>query len=314
MLAVLTYRCYTTLGGYPQVKWDFCEQKGNLKMYYSDDAYAAQRKEYSLSVGQFAKLCVTTRDTLRHYYELGILTPWVDPDNGYHYYSASQISSFYFITTMRQAGCSLAEIGDIIHNLSKAGIIKLVNARILDLQRELYNINMQIAALHLGMWILGRFENRKPGVPFLSDITAMSVTSTEIRDRDSSYHAADIARYISEHLAKAAENDRLVTFPSGATIAYEDLLRKHYAYNRVISLSLLPADGVTSFPIPGQRAVFCYHDHNASDIDRTYERMVSYIKKNRLKACSDLFSVSLINLYDNEKNHAYYKYLFICVE
>jgi hypothetical protein len=36
-------------------------------MYYSDDAYAAQRKEYSLSVGQFAKLCVTTRDTLRHY-------------------------------------------------------------------------------------------------------------------------------------------------------------------------------------------------------------------------------------------------------
>ena len=66
--------------------------------------------EYSLSVSQFAKLCGTTRDTLRYYYEQNILTPRVDPNNGYHYYSASQISSFFFINTMRKAGCSIKEI------------------------------------------------------------------------------------------------------------------------------------------------------------------------------------------------------------
>ena len=59
----------------------------------SEDERSTRRQEYSLTVGQFAKLCLTTRDTLRHYYELGILTPWADPSNGYHYYSASQISS-----------------------------------------------------------------------------------------------------------------------------------------------------------------------------------------------------------------------------
>ncbi|MCR5086858.1 MAG: MerR family transcriptional regulator [Lachnospiraceae bacterium] len=282
---------------------------------FSEEELQEKRREYSLSVGQFAKLCVTTRDTLRHYYELNILLPWVDPTNGYHYYSASQISSFFFITTMRQAGCSLAEIGNIIHSLSKESIVKLVNARILDLQRELFNINKQIAALHLGMWILGQFENRKPGVPFLSAIPPLSVTKTPIQNRNDSFHTADIAEDISAHLARAAEDETLVTFPSGVTIAYEDLCRGHYAYNNVISLSLLPADGVSKFPLQGQRAVLCYHDHYASDINRTYARIAAYIKKNRLKACSDLFSVSLINLYDNEKtNHAYYKYLFVCVE
>ena len=66
-----------------------------------------QDQEYILSVSQFAKLCGTTRDTLRFYYEQNIITPRVDPYNGYHYYSPSQISSFFFIHTMRQAGCSI---------------------------------------------------------------------------------------------------------------------------------------------------------------------------------------------------------------
>ena len=280
----------------------------------SEDERSTRRQEYSLTVGQFAKLCLTTRDTLRHYYELGILTPWVDPSNGYHYYSASQISSFFFITTMRQAGASLSEIGNIIHSLSKEGILRLVNARILDMQRELYNINKKIAALHLGMWILGQFERRKPGTPFLADIPLMSMTQTPVKNRGGAFHTADIAKDISAHLAKAAEDDSLLMFPSGVTIAYEDLVKKNYVYNKVISLSLLPADGVSTTPLPGQRAVLCCHDHNAPDIDKTYVRMVSYIKRNRLTACSDLFSISMINLYDSEENHAYYKYLFICVE
>ena len=278
---------------------------------YVEDAY---RAEYTLTVGQFAKLCVTTRDTLRHYYEQGILTPWVNPDNGYHYYSASQISSFYFITTMRQAGCSLSEIGNVIHNLSKPGIVRLVNSKILDMQRELFNINRKIAALHLGMWILEQFESHRPGTPFLSPIPELSVIATPISRKDSSFHAADSADDISVHLARAASDDRFVTFPSGVTIAYEDLLRERYVYNRVISLSLLPADGETGFALPGNRAVLCSHDHNEPDIDKTYRRIVSYIKKNRLTACSDLYSVSLINLYDNATNHKYYKYLFVCVE
>ena len=97
--------------------------------------------EYTLSVSQFAKLCNTTRDTLRYYYEQKILTPRVDPNNGYHYYSASQISSFFFINTMRKAGCSIKEISTTMHNSSKESISKLVNSKILDMQRELFLIN-----------------------------------------------------------------------------------------------------------------------------------------------------------------------------
>lgn len=271
-------------------------------------------EEYTLSVGQFAKLCGTTRDTLRHYYESGIIIPKVDPENGYHYYSTAQISSFFFITTMRQAGCSIKEISDLIHNSSKDGIKRLANAKILDMQRELFLINKRISALHMGMWILETFDSHPQGAPFVQDIPAISVITTPITNKDKAHHTADIAKDISVHLKKTAADGSLSSFPSGVTISYEDLMKKNYVYSSVVSFSLLPTDtSENSLNLPSTRALCCQHESRSQGIDKTYKKMLSYIKKNRLKACSDLYIISLINLYQKDE-HTYFKYLFICVE
>ena len=136
--------------------------------------------EYSLTVSQFAKLCGTTRDTLRYYYEENIIKPRIDPDNGYHYYSPSQISSFFFISTMRQTGCSIKEIRNIIYNSSKESISELVNTKIQDMQKELYSINKKISALQLGMWILEKYEDHGPDKPYMDNIPKISFSTTKI--------------------------------------------------------------------------------------------------------------------------------------
>ena len=279
-----------------------------FKNFRNDDT------EYSLTVSQFAKLCGTTRDTLRYYYEENIIKPRIDPDNGYHYYSPSQISSFFFISTMRQAGCSIKEIRNIIYNSSKEGITDLVNSKINVMQKELYYINKKISALQLGMWILGKYEDHGPDKPYMDTIPNISVTTTKIDNKLDAHHAADIAHDISVHMSRVKIDDNLSSFPSGVTIDYKDLLRKNYVYNSIISLSFLPSDNVGSFPLPSSKTVSCYHDHNLPGIEKTYQKMVSYIKKNRLEACSDLYSISLINLYNKEEAHSYFKYLFICVK
>lgn len=271
-------------------------------------------EEYSLSLSQFAKLCGTTRDTLRYYYEQGIITPRVDPDNGYHYYSASQISSFFFISTMRQAGCSIKEINNLIHNSNRESIERMANSKILLMQRELFMINQKISALHLGMWILGKYQEHKKGTPFLDEIPEISYSETKIQNKDHAHHTADIAGDISKHLAKAAPGAALATFPTGVTISYDDLIYKKYVYNSIISLSFLPADNIDAFPLPGVKALCCYHESSNTAIEATYRKIVNTIKKNGYKAKSDLFVISLINLYDNNHNQTYFKYLFIIVE
>lgn len=276
--------------------------------------YSGNELDYSLSVGQFAKLCETTRDTLRYYYEQDILVPRIDPENGYHYYSASQISSFFFITTMRQAGCSIKEIKNIIHNSTKDSLTRMVNSKITDMQRELYLINKKISSLHLAMWILGKYDSDSTGIPMLDQIPEISITQTLISNKGGAFHTADIASDISVHLRHTSGEGALSNFPTGVTISYEDLLDKKYVYNSIVSLSLLPADALQSKPIPSTRAVICYHGNSEINIEKSYEKITDFIQKNKLKACSDLYSISLFNLYSKEKTHKYFKYLFICVE
>ncbi len=60
--------------------------------------------------GKFAQICQTTKDTLRHYDEIGLLKPASINANGYKIYSASQIIDFLAISSLQEAGCSLEEI------------------------------------------------------------------------------------------------------------------------------------------------------------------------------------------------------------
>ncbi|MDR1714007.1 MAG: MerR family transcriptional regulator [Coriobacteriales bacterium] len=66
-------------------------------------------------IGAFSKLGKTTVKTLRHYDECGLLKPqMIDPQNGYRYYTTSQLLRLHDIVALRQMGFSLAQIAGII--------------------------------------------------------------------------------------------------------------------------------------------------------------------------------------------------------
>lgn len=48
------------------------------------------KKEYFLTSGEFAELCGTTKETLFHYDEIGILKPAWLGENRYRYYTPAQ--------------------------------------------------------------------------------------------------------------------------------------------------------------------------------------------------------------------------------
>ena len=69
-----------------------------------------ERKMGWLTSGAFAALCGTTKETLRHYKELGLLAPAHRGENGYFYYDAEQFYDYYAIAVFRQTGTPLEEI------------------------------------------------------------------------------------------------------------------------------------------------------------------------------------------------------------
>ena len=69
-----------------------------------------ERKKGWLTSGAFAALCGTTKETLRHYKDISLLSPAHQGDNGYFYYDVEQFYDFYAISIFRQTGTPLEEI------------------------------------------------------------------------------------------------------------------------------------------------------------------------------------------------------------
>ena len=68
-----------------------------------------------LNIGEFARLAQVSPRMLRHYDELGLLTPErVDPDSGYRSYGVHQLGRLHRIVALRDIGFGLEQIGQIL--------------------------------------------------------------------------------------------------------------------------------------------------------------------------------------------------------
>ncbi|WP_283583595.1 MerR family transcriptional regulator [Limosilactobacillus difficilis] len=72
-----------------------------------------------ISIGQMAKYCQTSIQTLRLYDQKGLLTPaLVDPQTHYRYYQPEQIFQFNLIKYLQSTSSSLQEIATVMNDNS----------------------------------------------------------------------------------------------------------------------------------------------------------------------------------------------------
>lgn len=136
-------------------------------------------EEYCISAGAFARMCQTTRDTLRYYEKQGILVPKKSEKNGYHYYSYAQISSFYFISTFRGLGCSVEDIKEYLlggEEVRFDGFVDRQYAVLLKQQRELERRIGIIGNTRKLLEQIRRNDTGKPELYEQSEILRLKVT------------------------------------------------------------------------------------------------------------------------------------------
>lgn len=70
-----------------------------------------------LTIGAFSKISNVTTKTLRYYDEIGLIKPvYVNDENGYRYYSATQLETVLLIGKLKWYGFSLDEIAEVLKN------------------------------------------------------------------------------------------------------------------------------------------------------------------------------------------------------
>ena len=104
--------------------------------------------------GEFARMCGTTKETLRHYRDVGLLEPAFVEPNGYCLYSAAQLQHFAVVAAMRSLGCSLPEINQLMREESPEAAVRMLRmqrergeAQMRDLRRRMRMLDRAIEGL-----------------------------------------------------------------------------------------------------------------------------------------------------------------------
>ncbi len=94
-------------------------------------------KKGYFTTGEFAKLCNVKKQTLFHYDDVGIFTPDIVGENGYRYYSYTQLETFSMLQIMRDMHMPLQEIKEHMDNRSPEQLIKLLEKKTLEIDERI---------------------------------------------------------------------------------------------------------------------------------------------------------------------------------
>ena len=144
-----------------------------------------------LKIGEFARICHTTKETLLHYDRKGILRPGYVAENGYRWYALKQFFDFDLIALLKETGSTLEEIKKYRKACRQDGYLQLFKESVDVLRMEQDRIGKRISML-TGMAAMGEealaaeydrlfFERREA-----EDILIYPVDPEKISGRESS--------------------------------------------------------------------------------------------------------------------------------
>ncbi|MDU4993419.1 MAG: MerR family transcriptional regulator [Klebsiella quasipneumoniae] len=97
-------------------------------------------------IGLFSKICRVTIKTLHYYDEIGLLVPaYINPENGYRFYTSEQLMKFHQIASLRQLGFTITEIVTLTQGKNSYQIIE---QRRLELEQQIRDMNDMLSRIN----------------------------------------------------------------------------------------------------------------------------------------------------------------------
>lgn len=264
------------------------------------------------TTGEFAKLCHTTKETLFHYDELGLLKPAMIKSNGYRYYLSQQYFEFDFIKVLQESHMSLKEIKlfkDQKNNESFISILKEKNQelekdkkRIEDMQ---YRIRQTIDMTEYGL-------HTKHGEPFFKDCEEEHLLTIKLPHKLMSEQ--EIVHCISEHLEYCREHQLCEELPLGTIIQKENVCQKEYIEDLYYVVLDRFIDDPRYYHKPQGLYAVILHEGYYDTIDASFEILLKYIKDHDYEVCGNAYEYEIHNYFTVENLEQYLISLSIQVQ
>ena len=254
-----------------------------------------EKKDNLFSIGEVAKYQNISKQTLIFYDKAGVFRPaWVDPANGYRYYSASQLDYLDTILIMKQIGFSLQEIKDHMQHYD-------LDSSLAMLRRQLDVIDQKVAGLKQ---VRRRVQNRCDQMEAARAHCAPGQPGIELEDApeqelfclpvEPPYTMREISIATKQCFARAAAGALPVFYQCGVVVPLEKIRAGQYTE---AALAFLPMEraGQESCVrrLPAGRRACIYHVGDYLSVGRSYEKLLAWCWEQGLRVCSDSYELCI---------------------
>lgn len=246
------------------------------------------------SIGELSRQQDISRQTLIFYDRIGLFRPaYVDPANGYRYYSAQQLDELDTICIMKRIGFSLDEIRTHMKSYT-------LQHSIVALRRQLEAIDRQLRELQM---IKSRVEHRcrqlehAASIRESSDTVALEWVPAQYlltQPVSAPYSLQDVSLATKECFVRSFRDRLPVFFQSGAIVPYSRICQGRYTEASLVFLPIeghVPAEGLLL--LPEGRYVCTCHTGDYASVGSSYERLLAHCRERGLTICSDSYEFAI---------------------
>jgi DNA-binding transcriptional MerR regulator len=229
----------------------------------------------SLAIGDFARATHLSVKTLRHYHQLGLLTPAeVDPGSSYRHYSVDQIPTAQVIRRFRDLDMPLEQIGAVLDAPDVEARNELIAAHLFRLEEGLVETQSAVASLRdllQGLPIVHRSE------PNLE--TAAITETVSLSDLGPWFEGA-----LGELSSTLAARGTAPAGPPGGVITNDFFSEERGEITIFVPIvgAIRPVGRVEARSLPAVELATIVHVGPHTDIDRSYGALASHVSEHAL--------------------------------
>lgn len=240
------------------------------------------------TIGELAKYQNISKQTLIYYDKIGLFLPaYVDPENGYRYYTAKQIDYLDTILIMKEMGFSLNEIQQHMKNYT-------IDTSLIALRKQLTVLEQQIAHLRLvrnrladrcaQMESVKAFQERNQQ-PAVKEVSPRYLLYAPV---EKPYSFREISIATKKCFSQALKDELPIYFQTGVIVPYENILQERYTE---ASIAFLPIEKTKKAGnirlLPRGRVACIYHYGTYESVELSYRKLLGFCREQGFEIISD---------------------------
>lgn len=263
-------------------------------------------KDY-FTTGEFAKIFGVKKQTLFHYDDIGIFSPEITGENGYRYYSFTQLETFAVLLMMKGLNVPLKEIKAHMDNRSPEALITLLEKQRVDIEERIKELQWSKKYIDAKIRLTREGMSAPLGKVVFEDVPDEYLVTTNYRGPDDE---KAVAEAVSEHFSYCHSLGIYSAYAIGGMIPVDSITEDSYKYSKfytIVDSSLVKSHKVKSaFLDTGGKYLAMYDNHGYDNVHDICLELLDYAKKNHLKLGDSFYEDVIL---DDLSTNGYYNYL-----